>query len=66
MVRIDTVVPFVFSSYLLVLEQDCRSTALEAPPICTDVKEGSSSGFGPLKSLLEAISIAYANREVSP
>ena len=65
MVRIGTVVPFVFSSYLLVLEQGCGSVTLEVPVPCTDVEEESASGFGPLKSLLEAISIAYANREVS-
>ena len=37
----------------------------EAPTISADV-EASVGGFGPLKSLLKAISTVYANHEVSP
>ena len=38
---------------------------VEAPTILADVEE-SVGGFGPLKSLLKAISAVYANHKVSP
>ena len=64
-VRVNIVPPFVFLERLPVPEQDCRSTTLGDPVIRTNVEEESAGGFGPLKSLLEAISIVYANRQVS-
>ena len=53
-----------FSSNVVVLEQDCRVTTVEAPTISADI-EASVGGFGSLKSLLKAISAVYENHEVS-
>ena len=49
--------------HLPILEQDCLNLA-GVPTIRTDVEE-FVGGFGPLKSLLKAISTVYANRKVS-
>ena len=64
-VRADTVASIRFLSNVVVLEQECRVATAEAPTILADVEE-SVGGFGPLKSLLKAISAVYANHEVSP
>ena len=45
-------------------EQDPRDTALGAPLILPDVAAEAESGFGPLNALLDAISAAYADRQV--
>ncbi|KAF9777553.1 hypothetical protein BJ322DRAFT_1096259 [Thelephora terrestris] len=44
-------------------EQDRGNTAFGAPVVHATIKEEAVSGFGPLRSLLGAISAAYANRE---
>ena len=59
-----TVASIGFSSNVVVLEQDCRVTTVEAPTISADI-EASVGGFGSLKSLLKAISAVYENHEVS-
>lgn len=65
MVRVHTVVPkSVFSDYPSVLEQDRKNMTPRAPTTRTGAEP--ASGFGPLRSLLQAISAVYANREVSP
>lgn len=63
-VRVNIVASSVFSAHPSVPEQDHRSATLGASITRTDVER--ASGFGPLKTLLQAISAVYANCEVSP
>ena len=62
--RINIVVPSVFSDYPSVPEQDRKNTKFVAPITRTDVE--CASGFAPLESLLQAIAATYANCKVSP
>ena len=65
MVRPNIVVSSVFSQHLPVLERDHGGATVDAPIIPNDIKE-SATGFGSIRSLLQAISAVHANHGVSP